>query len=157
MRTQPIRIDGYSSGVTDFATVLLDAPADEQVLVQQLVDRLAQHVADPDNSGFTSVTIIGHSDRQDNAAMSCDQRRQSEADAAKDRALSAWQWTKDQVSERFVAAGQPAPPDEWWETNPAMTWALVFAGAGQLLHPNPTMEQRPLNRRVNFLIAMRDG
>ncbi|MED5811320.1 hypothetical protein VST63_03020 [Mycolicibacterium sp. 050232] len=39
------------------------APADEQLLVQQLVDRLVQYVADPDNSGFTSLAIAMHSIR----------------------------------------------------------------------------------------------
>ena len=97
MRTEPIKMNGCRSGVTDFGTILPSAPANEQLLVQ--------HVVDPDNT-------------TGNAAVFSDQRRQSEASAAKHRAASAWQLTKAQVSERFVAAGQPTPPNEWWETNP---------------------------------------
>ena len=56
-----------------------------------------------------------------------------------------------QVDGRLALQGVAA--GEWWDTSPSMTWALVFAGAGQLLHPHPTDAQRPLNRRVIFLVS----
>ncbi|WP_067841419.1 hypothetical protein [Nocardia lijiangensis] len=153
MRTQPIKFAGYGAGQTDFDAVEGLASPGERLRLHQVLDRITQHVLNPAGSGFTSLTIVGHSDRQDLAAMTCDQRRTSESEAAENRASSAWAWVKTQVNGRLVLHGVPAV-DEWWESNPAFTWALVYAGAGQLEYPQPSSEQRALNRRVLFLVGV---
>ena len=113
MRLEALKFPGYHAGETDFDSVESRAPADERAKLQRLLDRLSEDVLNPTNGRTTSLIIVGHSDRQDTAAMSCNQRRKSEADAARDRAISAWEWTKVQVNGRLAVAGRPL--DEWWD------------------------------------------
>jgi hypothetical protein len=76
---------------------------------------------DPNSGLFTSVIVVGHSDRQDDASMSCDQRRTSEIEAATNRANSAWNFVKDKVAERLTQSGISAA--NWPETAQSVTWA----------------------------------
>jgi hypothetical protein len=98
-----------------------------------------------------SLIVAGHSDRQDRADLSCDERRTSEADAAQSRASSAWEWIKARVAELTSIAGVEA--GEWWDTSPHITWGLVYAGAGMLKFPVPAAGERPQNRRVVVLVS----
>ena len=155
MRLTAVTIAGYPAGVTDFATVLAAAGAPEREQVLSLVERIADGIIDPGNGQFTAVQVVGHSDRQDLTTMTCDQRRASEIAAARDRAVSAWDWLRDAVTARLAESGIDA--GDWWETAPSMTWAMVFAAAGMLQFDPPSMDQRPLNRRVVFLVSMFDA
>ena len=68
--------------------------------------------------------------------------------------MSAWEWLKARVTERLAQSGIVA--GDWWETAGSVTWGLVFAAAGMLRFDPPTSVQRPLNRRVVFLVSMFD-
>lgn len=152
MRLTAISFSGYEAGQTDFGPVFDGGPEIEREQLQGVVERIADALIDPDNGQFTSVVVTGHSDRQDRSDLSCDQRRVSEIVAARDRAVSAWDWVKDRVTQRMAESGLDA--GQWWETGPNVTWGLVFAAAGMLEHDPPTAEQRPLNRRVIVLVSM---
>lgn len=154
MRLTAIKFSGYASGQTDFASVFNSSPAVEREQILSVIERIADAIIDPDNGQFTSIIIVGHSDRQDRADMSCDQKRASEIAAARDRASSAWEWVKGQVTARLAQSGITA--ENWWETSQRVTWGLVFAAAGMLEHDPPSEPQRPLNRRVVMLISMFD-
>jgi flagellar motor protein MotB len=154
MRLTPITFSGYQSGHTDFAEVFDSNPEAEREAVLSLVERIANGIIDPNSGQFTSVIVVGHSDRQDDTSLSCDQRRTSEIEAATNRANSAWNFLKDKVAERLTQSGISAA--DWPETAPSVTWALVYAAAGMLKFDPPTQAQRPLNRRVMFLVSMFD-
>jgi hypothetical protein len=119
--------------------------------VLSLVERIADGIIDPNSGQFTSVIVVGHSDRQDDASMSCDQHRASEIEAATNRANSAWNFLKDKVAERLTQSGISAA--NWPETAQSVTWALVYAAAGMLQFDPPTQAQRPLNGASCFLSA----
>lgn len=151
MRLSAITFDGYQSGQTDFGTLLATVPQAGLTQLEPHLQLIVGQLTDPVANRRLSIIVVGHSDRQDRSDFTCDQRRSSEIAAARDRAVSAWEWVKTEVSQRVAAAGGDA--GEWWETSPHVTWGLVFAAAGMLQHDPPSDEQRPLNRRVVMLIS----
>ena len=159
MRLVPITFDGYASGQTDFGTVYQAQTPEIETAREQLlgvVERIADSIIQADeNRAATSIIVVGHSDRQDLSSMNCDQRRSSEIAAARDRAVSAWEFVKQAVTERLAAANPPIEAGDWWETAPAVTWGLVYAAAGMLRHDPPADEtQRRQYRRVVMLVTM---
>lgn len=152
MRLMAITFDGYASGQTDFGTLLSTVPQAGFVDLEDVMTIIAGQITSPVPNLRVSLIVVGHSDRQDRTDLSCDQRRASEIEAARDRAVSAWEFIKNEVNAKVTAAGGPA--GEWWETSPHVTWGLVFAAAGMLVHDPPTEDQRPLNRRVVVLVSL---
>jgi flagellar motor protein MotB len=153
MRLTAITFSGYQSGQADFATVFESAGETEREQILSVVERIADQIIEDDSNQFTSIIVTGHSDRQDRSDFSCDQRRASEISAARDRAVSAWEWVKARVTERLAQSGIDA--GEWWESSSRVTWALVFAAAGMLEHDPPASEADRLeNRRVIILVSM---
>jgi flagellar motor protein MotB len=154
MRLTALTVAGYTSGQTAFDPMFASVGLVERQQLLGVVQRIADGIADPAKGQLTSVVVVGHSDRQDLPSMSCDERRASEIAAARDRAVSAWDWVKARVTERLTVSGVDA--GDWWETAPSITWSLVFAAAGMLQHDPPTPDERPLNRRVEFLVTLFD-
>lgn len=155
MRHTAITIAGYPAGQTDFDPIFASAGLEERQQLLGLVQRIADGIVDQESGQFTSIVVVGHSDRQDLPSMTCDERRASEIAAARDRGVSAWEWMKARVTERLAVSGVEA--GDWWETAPSVNWSLVFAAAGMLQHDPPTAEdQRRLNRRVMFLVSAFD-
>ena len=154
MRLTAIKFSGYESGQAAFVPVFNNSPEVERQQILGVIERIADAIIDPDNGQFTSIITVGHSDRQDRTDLSCDARRASEIAAARERALSAWEWVKEQVTARLAQSGINA--GEWWETSQRVKWGLVFAAAGMLEFDPPSQEQRPLNRRVVMLVSMFD-
>lgn len=152
MRLKAIKFAGYGSGVTDFATLLATVPQTGEAQLRDVVRLIAGQLTNPVPGLFVSVIVAGHSDRQDRADFTCDQRRASETAAAKDRAVSAWEWIKQEVTAEAALSGVAA--GDWWDASPNVTWGLVFAAAGMLQHDPPTPAQRPLNRRVDVLVSI---
>jgi hypothetical protein len=154
MRLQAITFDGYGSGQTDFTALITGTPQAGLNALLDVVNVITAQVTQPVANRFISIIVVGHSDRQDNPAFGCDQRRASEIAAATDRAVSAWDWIKLQVTSQAAQAGFDV--GEWWETSPQVKWGLVFAAAGMLRHDPPSDDQRPLNRRVVVLVSVFD-
>lgn len=152
MRLNAITFSGYPAGVTDFGALLAAVPQPGLAQLDDVMTVVAGQIVNPVPNLHVSLIIVGHSDRQDRGDFSCDQRRASEAEAASDRASSAWVYIREKVNSKVVQAGGEAGP--WWETSPHVTWAQVYAGAGMLLHNPPTNAQRPLNRRVVVLVSV---
>jgi flagellar motor protein MotB len=151
MRLTAITFDRYGSGVTDFSTVFTPGPQAD--LLNQVITIMAGLITNPPANQNVSIIVTGHSDRQDQADLSCDDRRASEITAATDRASSAWEWIKQQVSISVSQSG--VQPGDWWETSPHITWGLVFAAAGMLKFDPPADEdQRSQNRRVVILVSI---
>ncbi len=65
MRHTAITVAGYPSGQTDFDPIFASAGLAERQQLLGLVQRIADGIVDPDNGQFTSIVVIGHSDRQD--------------------------------------------------------------------------------------------
>lgn len=151
MRLEALEFASYPPGVTDFAQLLATTDQPNLFRLGEILTAVADQVANPVPNRFFSLIVAGHSDRQDRADMSCDERRTSEAEAAQGRAVSAWEWVKGRVVELVSVAGIDA--GEWWESSPQVTWGLVFAGAGMLKFPEPTPDERLLNRRVVVLVS----
>jgi hypothetical protein len=155
MRQLTITLAGYPAGQTAFEPIFADAGLSVRQQLLGVVERIADGITEPENGQFTSLVVVGHSDRQDNPTMDCDQKRASEIAAARDRGDSAWEWVKGRVGERLIVAGFDA--EEWWETAPSFQWSLVSAAAGMLEHDPPGgEEERRLNRRVAFLVSTVD-
>ena len=84
--------------------------------------------------------------------MTCDQRRQSEIDASRERAVSAWEWIKPVVAQYASEGGWSG--GNWWEASDRVMWDLVFAAAGMLLTGSANEAERAQNRRVDILISI---
>jgi hypothetical protein len=151
MRLEAIEFNGYSSGETDFGNLVTTTAQPSLARLGEVLTAVADQIANPIPNMCFSIIVIGHSDRQDRSDLNCDQRRESEATAARDRALSAWEWIKEKVNVLTDIAGVDA--GEWWDESMHVTWGLVFAGAGMLTFPNPADAERPLNRRVVVLVT----
>ncbi len=155
MRVTAITFAGYQSGHTAFDEVFSTNPDVEQQQLISTIELIADGIIEPGTGPFVSIITVGHSDRQDRADFSCDQRRASEISASTDRAVSAWEWLKARVQERCLQSGVDA--GEWWENAQGVTWALVFAAAGMLRSDPPAGEpERAQNRRVVFLVSFFD-
>lgn len=153
MRLTALTFDGYGSGETDFSTLISGSSPPDLNALNNVVTIMAGQITQPVPNQFVSIIVTGHSDRQDQADLSCDERRASEIKAATDRAQSAWDWIKQQVS--LIVSESGGQAGDWWETSQHMTWAQVFAAAGMLLHDPPTSEDdRSHNRRVVILASI---
>ena len=153
MRVTPITFNGYPAGLTDFSTLLTTVPQPEFGVLEDILQITAGQVASPAPNLHVSLIVVGHADRQDRTDFTCDQRRTSEIEAARDRAVSAWEFIKQEVNALVVKAG--GVESQWWEDSPRITWALVFAAAGMLVHDPPKGEgERALNRRVMVLASV---
>ncbi|WKG05509.1 hypothetical protein [Mycolicibacterium sp. HK-90] len=152
MRLTALTFAGYPAGVTDFGSLLAAAPQHDFAELDDVMTVVAGQLTNPVPNLNISLIVIGHSDRQDRPDFTCDQKRASEIEAASGRALSAWEFIKQEVNSKVVAAGGQV--SDWWENSPHVTWGLVFAAAGMLAHDPPTMDQRPLNRRVVVLVTI---
>jgi flagellar motor protein MotB len=152
MRLLAITFDGYASGQTDFVTLLGAGPQPGFADLDDVMTIIAGQITTPVPNLHVSLIVVGHSDRQDRADLGCDQRRASEIEAARDRAVSAWDFIKTAVNAKVTAAGGTA--GEWWETSPHVKWGLVFAAAGMLVHDPPADAERALNRRVVVLVSL---
>jgi hypothetical protein len=126
MRVQLFRFSGFLSGQTNFelSASLPGNPTSELGDALQVIASGITGSADV----RTSITIVGHSDRQDRSDLTCDQRRESEIAGARDRANSAWEWCKQGITE--FMAGTSGIPADWWESSDSLTWDLVYAAAG---------------------------
>jgi hypothetical protein len=151
MRVQLFRFAGYPAGTTDFATVGAVIPGNPVDGLDMALETIAKGIAGVDNIRAT-ITVVGHSDRQDRADFNCDERRESEISAARDRASSAWEWSKSVVAEYAQQNGWAG--GDWWEASDRVTWDLVFAAAGMLLNDSANEAERAQNRRVDFLISI---
>lgn len=152
MRLLAITFDGYGSGETDFGTLIGTVPQSGFSDLETVLQIIASQITNPVANLHVSLIVVGHSDRQDRNDFNCDQKRASEIAAARDRAVSAWEWVKTEVNSQVVQAGGTA--GEWWETSQDVTWGLVFAAAGMLKHDPPSDDQRRLNRRVVVLASV---
>lgn len=151
MRVQLLRFAGYPAGQTDFETVGMvqrDSPVLE---LDDVCKTIAAGICGTENVRG-AITIVGHSDRQDRADMSCDQRRDSEIAAARDRAISAWEVMKTIVARHAAEDGWNG--GDWWEESDRVTWALVYAAAGMLRNASANETERAQNRRVEFLVSV---
>lgn len=152
MRVQLFRFVGFQAGQTNFE-IVAGTPGNPTFELDQALERMTNGIAGITNTRST-ITVVGHSDRQNNPAFNCDQRRQSEIDAARERAVSAWDWCREVMIEHI--AGNPAAPADWWETSDRMTWDLVFAAAGMLQNGSASEAESRQNRRVDILISIFD-
>lgn len=153
MRLLAKEFAGFPAGITDFQTLLNTTPQPGLAELDFVLDIVAGQLTNPMPNQFVSLIVVGHSDRQDRTDFNCDQRRTSEIEASKARAISAWEWIKETVIVKAAASGVAA--DDWWETSPHVTWGLVFAAAGMMHNPNPMGEaQRAANRRVVVLVSI---
>ena len=153
MRVQLFRFGGYQADQTDFGTGGAAVPGNP---VEELADALkviAQGIGGSENVRST-ITVAGHSDRQDRPDFSCDQRRESEIVNSRDRAISAWEACKFLITNELQQAGSPEAKVEWWDTSDRVTWDLVFAATGMLLNGSANEAERAQNRRVDILISI---
>ncbi len=138
-------IHGYPPGDVDFATGLtrLD-PATREAFDQAVHDVTRALFTGALDQPYASLVVVGHSDRQDIAGLTHQQAQADEAEASRARADNAWAWLHATIS------AQAGPQLAGWEERSSKaTWLVVSAGSGQLVHPDPVMEeQRLLNRRV---------
>jgi hypothetical protein len=162
MRTNVIVFDGFAAGETDFGALEARSDQDRRDVLNRLLDRIVAGVLAPAGTAFNAIVVVGHSDRQDLARLSCDERRQSEHSAAERRASSAAIFLFKQINERLVNSGNPkiADPNDIQNT----TLTAVFAGSGELTRPSgggepyatpapQNEEDRARNRRVGFIVS----
>lgn len=154
MRVQLFRFDRYPAGQTDFqAVAALDgAPLLE---MSDAFQEIADGITGAANN-FSTITVVGHSDRQDRADFSCNQRRQSEIDASTERANSAWDFCRTVITE-LVERVPGAPAADWWESSDRVTWDLVYAATGMLRNGSANEAERLQNRRVDILVSVFHG
>jgi flagellar motor protein MotB len=151
MRVQLLRFSGYSAGQTDFAASGAVIPGNPTFELDTALQTIAKGMTGVENVR-SAITVVGHSDRQDRSDMTCDQRRQSEIDASRERAVSAWEWIKPVVAQYASEEGWSG--GDWWEASDRVTWDLVFAAAGMLLTDSANEAERAQNRRVDILISI---
>jgi hypothetical protein len=120
------------------------------VAFDTMVNNVARAMfADAISQPYVAITVIGHSDRQDRPGMTHAQAQASESEAATKRAVDAWSWLRARITHEVGA-----PDESWTEDSAKVTWAMVYAGSGQMAMPNPvTEEDRLRNRRVVILFS----
>lgn len=143
MQMQHLTFDGFASGETDFGPRFDAAPQELRESLDALISATVRAtISDIFSLPFTSLVVIGHSDRQDRPGMTHQQAHASEAAAAEARALSAIGWLKGRLD---AATGTD------WTQSAKVSWTWAAAAAGMLVHPDPTTEtERAGNRRVVF-------
>lgn len=101
---------------------------------------------------FCTISVVGHSDRDDPPGLTQGQRRASELNASTKRAESARDWIFAQARQALIDDGRPDPG-----TISSLTRSVLFTqpvGAAQLKEPNPASEtDRQRNRRVACLVC----
>jgi hypothetical protein len=106
----------------------------------------------PSAGKFCAVTVIGHSDRNDEAGLTPEQRRENERQNSELRAESAVAFVFSQMFDQIQAAGGKPPIDQASAQN--VTLFTVAAGAANLIVPSPASEDdRKQNRRIEFLVT----
>jgi hypothetical protein len=151
MRVQLLRFAGYPAGQTDFGTVGAVIPGTPLSELDLALQTIANGIAGVEDVRST-ITLVGHSDRQDRADFSCNQRRDSEIAASRERAVSAWEWCKSVVTDYANQAGWQG--GDWWENSDRVTWDLVYAATGMLLNGSASEAERAQNRRVDILVSI---
>jgi flagellar motor protein MotB len=141
-------VDNYGDHEFDFQTALTQLG--DSSLVDQLVSDLV--AAEMEQSGkFVTVTIVGHSDRNDTPGLSPDDRRADELDFSSRRGINALNWLLDHLQTGVQEAGGTVPID--WDSARFCSATLTAAGAAALAHPVPANTgQRAENRRVDLVI-----
>ncbi|MEV6396033.1 hypothetical protein AB0M39_14865 [Streptomyces sp. NPDC051907] len=146
-----IPVSGYHAGRYDFEELLSSLSQGAQDIVnREIADRAAN--AEEFADQFCVVTVVGHSDRDDTAGLTSEQRRESERQASRNRADNAVQWLFHQIVLRLQASGI-TPPTNLAELRRTSIFTAV-AGAADLEVKTPASEEdRRENRRVVFLVA----
>jgi flagellar motor protein MotB len=145
-----IPVGGYVSHEVDFAALFSRQGQPLQNLIQdEVVTPLAN--AELGDGTFCSVTVVGHSDRQDTPGMTPESRRADELAASRSRAESARDFIFNSFAEQVLQLGGVVPADLGSMQNGGIF--TVAAGSADLVHTVPSDDQRPENRRVEFLIA----
>lgn len=150
MRVKAFVFDGYPAGQSDFASRYAALDDEARAGFDAMVHNVARAMfSDALSQPYVALTVIGHSDRQDLPGLTHQQAQADEAEAAENRAVDAWSWLRARITEEVGA-----PDDSWTEDSPKVTWAMVFAGSGQLqVHDPVTEEDRLRNRRVVILFS----
>jgi hypothetical protein len=144
MQMDHMTFDGFGPGETDFATRFDASPPELRAALDAAIVATARSTfSDIFTLPFTSLFVIGHSDRQDLPGMSHQDAHASEAAASLARAESAIAWLKVRLD---AATGTTE-----WTHSKKLSRGWAAAGAGMLVHPNPSSEdERRANRRVTF-------
>lgn len=152
MRAQSIEFKGFASDETDFAQRYAryhPGSAERAELDAAVADIAGIVDAGSTGSSFVAIAIVGFSDRNDSAALSCDDRRRSESNASLTRADSAFAWLKDAVTAQLTTSWS-----DWPNDSDRVTWIMVPTGAAVLAHDPPANEaHRAENRRVKFVFS----
>ena len=150
LRTLEVR--GFVSGEVDFAALFNRKSPDQKVLMLRLAKCLFN--ASTHDGKFCSITVAGHSDRDDTPGLSDKQRRINERDRSNDRARSASVWLFERVREQFGSAGLRKPDSVLDVKNTSIL--PVVCGAGDLTFLQPGDRERSENRRVAFSVWGQD-
>jgi hypothetical protein len=147
-----IELQGFASGQTDFSAQLSTLPVEILEPFAKLIDGTFEASSDPSGVKFMSISIVGHSDRQDLPGMSNEQRRESERQASQDRADSASNWLLNKLAD-MQNPGDVIQLD--WRSVSNIGAAVIASGAAQLINPNPGSNEdlRVQNRRVQFFVT----
>ena len=155
MRQQfSVEIRGYVSHETDFRALLARRPDLAVPQVAAIIDAAFEAFENSTRQKACSITIIGHSDREDRPGLTDAQRRASELQASTQRAQSASAWLLDKVND--VAQASNLAIELEWKGVPAVDVVAIGAGASDLLHPPVTEADRKANRRIVFIVAGKD-
>jgi hypothetical protein len=152
---QPVKLTfaGYSSGETDFASMLTHTANDDLATLEDIIAIVAGIIVTPSTPTFVAMTITGHADRDNTQGRGETVRRDNERDSAEARAVSAWTWFQDRVTAAVTAAGADAT--DWWDNSPRFTGVSGSCGAVWPYHVgSPTDEERAENRRVIMNVSI---
>lgn len=135
-------VNGFKSGEVDLATRMNQDPVQGAEFISSIIDNIVDALRSP-NAG-ASLSVAGHSDRDDNTARSHIEKLAVEAQAADDRVINAIAHIHTLVKQR-----EPSAPDD-------LNWLSFFdvhlraPGAAVLVadEVNLTEARRRLNRRV---------
>jgi hypothetical protein len=146
-------IRGYESQQFDFQPVLqAQSQATQSAFDTEVITACVNAEMNPGAGSFCSVTVVGHSDRNDSPGLTPEQRRENERQNSELRAEAAVSFIFDQIFARIQAAGGTPPVDQASAQN--VTLFSVAAGAANLIVPTPaTEDDRKQNRRVQFLVT----
>jgi hypothetical protein len=146
-------IRGYASQQFDFGPVLAaQSQLTQDAFNDEVISACVDAELDPAAGKFCSVTVVGHSDRNDTAGLSAEQRRENERQNSELRAESASSFVFDQIFDGVQSGGGTPPVDQASMQN--VTIFTVAAGSASLIVPTPADENdRQQNRRVQFLVT----
>lgn len=147
-----IELQGFGSGQIDFSARLSTLPPEILEPLAKLIDGTFETSSDPGGTKFMSISVVGHSDRQDLLGMSNEQRRESEFKASQERADSASNWLLNKLAD-MQNPGDVIQLD--WRSVSNIGVAVIASGAAKLINPNPGNDEnlRLQNRRVEFIVT----